>query len=80
MVEPEPFVGVARACAVRRGMEPTTYDVGRGDIATADMKARLAALRGDGTDWLDVLWERNRRANLGEGYDYGFATEEPDAL
>lgn len=49
------------------------YDVGRGSTATADMKARIAALKRDGADVLDALWERNRRAVAGEGFDYEFA-------
>lgn len=52
---------------------------GRGRQATADMKVRIAALRHQGADVIDVLWERNRRAALGEGYAYEFAgqTAEP---
>lgn len=57
-----------------------TYDVGRGRIATADMKARIAALKGSGADVLDALWERNRRAVLGEGFSYEFADERPESV
>lgn len=48
-------------------------NLGRGPEATADMKARIAALRGAGVDLIDALWERNRRAVLGEGYRYDLA-------
>lgn len=59
-------------------MEDTTY--GRGQTAVSDMKARIAALRQQGADVVDVLWERSRRAELGEGYTYDFADQTPDAL
>ncbi len=48
-------------------------NLGRGPEATADMKARIAVLRSSGVDLIDALWERNRRAVLGEGYRYEFA-------
>lgn len=54
-------------------MDTKTYDVGRGDTATTDMKARLDALRRAGTDWLDVLWERNLKAVHGDGHTYEYA-------
>lgn len=43
---------------------------GRGPAAVADMKARIAALQAAGADVIDVLWERSREAELGEGYTY----------
>ena len=51
-------------------------NIGRGATATADMKARIAALRRQGADVVDVLWERHRRAEvMGEGYRYEYAEE-----
>lgn len=50
--------------------------LGRGPEATADMKARIKALRAEGADVLDTLWERNRQAVLGEGFRYDFAEPE----
>ncbi len=50
-------------------------NLGRGPVATADMKARIAALRRAGADVVSELWERNRSAVLGEGYRYEFASE-----
>jgi hypothetical protein len=58
----------------------TPYDVGRGSTATADMKARIEALKGSGADVLDALWERNRRAVSGEGYHYEFAQDRADPV
>ncbi len=52
-------------------------DSGRGPQATADMKARLAALKADNTPIdtiIELLWERSRRAEVeGEGYRYDYA-------
>lgn len=48
------------------------YATGRGPTATADMKARIAALRRDGRDVLDVLWRRHLDAINGSGYVYDF--------
>jgi hypothetical protein len=53
---------------------------GRGRLATADMKARIAALREQGVDVIDALWERNRLAVLGEGYTYDLAREAIDEV
>lgn len=51
-------------------------DSGRGPQATADMKARIAALKAQGTpidQIIEVLWERSHRAEAeGEGYVYEF--------
>lgn len=55
-------------------------NVGRGQTAVSDMKARIAALRGQGVDVIDVLWERSRRAELGEGYRYDYADQTADAF
>lgn len=56
-------------------------DTGRGATATADMKARIAAIRAETwrmDDLIDRLWERNQRAvALGEGYSYEFADPTP---
>jgi len=52
---------------------------GRGPVATADMKARIAAFQTEHGRWkmnalIDHLWERNRQAVVeGKGYDYEFA-------
>ncbi len=51
--------------------------LGRGTTATADMKARIAALRSQGADVIETLLERHRRALLGEGYTYEYATKRP---
>lgn len=56
------------------------HNLGRGEQAAADMKARIAAIRSHGLDVVDVLWERNRRAQLGEGYVYEFAREAADEV
>jgi hypothetical protein len=56
------------------------HNLGRGLVATADMKARIAALRKQGVDVIDALWERNRLAVLGEGYTYDFAREAADEV
>lgn len=57
-------------------MNPQT--LGRGEIATADMKTRINVLRSQGRDVIDVLWDRHRVALLGDGYSYEYA--ERDAL
>lgn len=45
------------------------------------MKARIAALRRQGVnDIVAVLWERNRQAHFGEGYDYEFAEQVADEV
>lgn len=59
-------------------MEDTTY--GRGAAAVSDMKARIAVLRERGEDVIDVLWERTRRAELGEGYRYEYAEQTADQV
>lgn len=51
-------------------------NLGRGAKATADMKARIAALKAQGADVIDTLWERNRIAHLSEGFSYEYAEEE----
>lgn len=56
------------------------HNLGRGHVATADMKARIAALRAQGADVIDALWERNRQAVLGEGYNYEFAGETAEPI
>lgn len=51
---------------------------GRGEVATADMKVRIAALRAQGRDVVGVLWERHHRAVLlGQGFTYECAA--PDS-
>ncbi len=45
-------------------------DLGRGSLATADMKARIAALRREGVDIVDALWRRHVNAITGAGYVY----------
>lgn len=37
------------------------------------MKLRVAALRAEGVNVIDVLWERHVRALSGEGYVYDYA-------
>lgn len=50
------------------------YNVGRGEVAVADMKARIAALRAQGVeDVVAVLWERSFLAERGSGYRYEYA-------
>lgn len=56
------------------------HNLGRGELATSDMKARIAALRRQGLDVIDVLWDRNRLAVSGEGYSYEFAQEQPEQV
>jgi hypothetical protein len=51
---------------------------GRGSVAVADMKARIAALKDQGEDVVDRLWERSRLAELGDGYRYEFAEQTPE--
>lgn len=49
---------------------------GRGVTAVTDMKARIAAYRRRGYSAariVEILWERSRKAELGEGYRYEFA-------
>lgn len=53
---------------------------GRGQQATLDMKARIAALLKDDEDVIEILWERNRQAVLGEGFIYDFATHWADPV
>jgi hypothetical protein len=54
---------------------------GRGQLATTDMKARIAALRRQGVnDIVAVLWERNREAHFGGGYTYEFAEQVADEV
>lgn len=48
-------------------------DLGRGPVATRDMKYRIAALRAEGKDIVGALLERHVRAVAGEGYTYEFA-------
>lgn len=59
-------------------------DSGRGPLATADMKARIAAIRKETwrmDELIDRLWERNRRAVVeGRGYEYGYAAARPDQV
>lgn len=57
-------------------MNHPPHSLGRGPQATADMKARIEALRANGADVIDALWERNRQAVLGEGFRYEFAASE----
>jgi siroheme synthase (precorrin-2 oxidase/ferrochelatase) len=48
---------------------------GRGPVATADMKARIAALLKERWDMdfvINQLWERHVDAVLGDGYSYEF--------
>lgn len=51
-------------------------NLGRGQVATEDMKKRIAVLRQGGADVIDVLWDRHRAAVLGEGYHYEYATHD----
>lgn len=50
-------------------------DLGRGEVATLDMKRRIAALRAAKADVLSALWERHLRAEAGDGYRYEYAGE-----
>ncbi len=57
-------------------MDHPPYSLGRGPVAAADMKARIAALREAGytdQELFAILWDRTRQAELGEGYTYEFA-------
>lgn len=59
-------------------MTSSVRDIGRGLDAVADMKARIKQLREGGADLtgvIDVLWDRSRDAELGEGYVYEFAEQ-----
>lgn len=58
-------------------MRVHNFQLGRGPKAVADMKARITALREQGADVIDTLWERSRRAELGEGYTYEYAERGP---
>lgn len=40
-----------------------------------DMKHRIAALRAEGADVIEVLWERLERAEAGEGFTYEYAQQ-----
>lgn len=51
--------------------------LGRGPEATADMKARIAALKESNADVIGELMERYYRAVTGEGFQYEFAGTEP---
>lgn len=54
-----------------------TENLGRGPEATADMKARIAALRKkhwELTPIIETLWRRHHRAEVeGKGYEYEHA-------
>lgn len=55
--------------------------LGRGEIATLDMKLRIAALRAQGADVLEVLWQRHVAAVVaGEGYVYEYAERAVEAV
>lgn len=49
--------------------------LGRGPVAVADMKARIAALTDAGEDVIDALWRRHLVAVLGDGYTYEYADQ-----
>jgi hypothetical protein len=51
----------------------TYANLGRGAQATTDMKLRIAALRDDDRDIIEVLWTRHALALAGGGYVYEFA-------
>lgn len=53
--------------------------LGRGGVATEDMKRRIEALQDDGRDVIDALWERYVRAVAGEGFRYEYAEQQPAA-
>lgn len=57
---------------VRRRPTYIQSDLGRGWRATADMKARIAALRIAGVDVFEALWDRHVEA-LRTGYNYEYA-------
>lgn len=49
---------------------------GRGALATADMKRRIARLKNHGVDLdeiITILWQRTLEAERGEGYRYDYA-------
>ncbi len=48
-------------------------DSGRGELAVADMKARIAALRAQDVDVVQALWERTWEAFRAGGYTYEYA-------
>lgn len=54
-------------------------DSGRGPQATTDMKARIAALKAQGTSIdtiIELLWDRSHRAEVeGQGYRYEFTDQ-----
>lgn len=50
--------------------------LGRGAVATSDMKARLAALKSEGRgadEILDSLWHRHHQAVTGDWHTYEYA-------
>jgi hypothetical protein len=58
----------------------TERRLGRGEIATTDMKARIAALQANGLNSvqiLSVLWDRCMSAEQGAGYQYEYAEADP---
>lgn len=51
---------------------------GRGEVATADMKARIDRLKRHGCDVdeiITILWDRSLVAELGHGYCYEYAPD-----
>jgi hypothetical protein len=59
--------------AARIGVaKPQRSELGRGELATRDMALRIAALRADGTDIIEALWQRFVLAEA-EGYSYEYA-------
>jgi hypothetical protein len=53
---------------------------GRGKVATADMKARIASLRANGftgEQIISILYDRLRVAEQGDGFIYDHAEPEP---
>lgn len=54
-------------------MEQSRQQLGRGPVATQDMRRRIAALRDQGADLVDTLWDRYHVAVNGEGFRYDYA-------
>lgn len=65
---------------VKGGMALQRQVLGRGDIATRDMKLRVGKLRADGADVVGVLWARFAASHIGElKYDHA-ERQEPELV
>lgn len=53
---------------------------GRGDVATTDMKTRIAVLKANGftgEQIISILYARLKTAEQGDGFEYEYAEPEP---